>query len=101
MSSNGLEIEFVGVQIKECSEALYSLVHEISRIAEVMNTAPDYDLLLRQSFDTAEDAMRTAKDRVNKLFGDGAAASKPELVVAFMSYAAQDFATMVRSGVRS
>ena len=41
--------------------------------------------------------MRTAKDRVERLFGEGSAAEKPELVVAFMNYAAQDFATMVRS----
>lgn len=101
MSSNGLGIEFVGVQIKECSEALYSLVHEISRIAEVMNAAPDYNVLLWRSYSTAEDSMRVAVARIDNIFGNGTALAKPELVASFMQAAAQDFATMVRSGVRS
>lgn len=85
-------LEYIGMSLARCADVLE---------AERVKVTPDYDLLLRQSFDTAEDAMRTARDRVNKLFGNGTAEAKPELVVAFMNYAAQDFATMVRSGVRS
>ena len=53
----------------------------------------DFDTLMRQASMTAHDYMLSARNSIDKLFGEGYAAEHPELVAAFMTTAASDFQT--------
>ncbi|WP_339505194.1 hypothetical protein [Pseudomonas sp. RL_105y_Pfl2_101] len=56
-----------------------------------MAITADYTTLMDQASMTANDYLFAAKEKIDRIFGEGYAAKNPELVAAFIKTAGQDF----------